>query len=46
MTVKGLLVVLLLPENYVLCLSVFVTIMAVGHGGTTLALVELYGMCR
>lgn len=34
MTIKGLLVVLLLPDTYVLCLSVFVTIVAVGHGGT------------
>lgn len=34
MIVEGLLVVLLLPDIYVLCLSVFVTVVAVGHGGT------------
>lgn len=34
MIIKGLLVVLLLPDTYVLCLPVFVTIVAAGHGGT------------
>ena len=44
MTIKGLLVVLLLSDPYVLYLLVFVWLW--GMRGPTLAMVELYGMCR